>query len=47
MPFEEISENWSARPCRLKTVDFFDSLGGKPFAFLYGDGAETRWIILG
>jgi para-aminobenzoate synthetase component 1 len=47
MPCEEISENWSARPCRLKTVDFFDSLGGKPFAFLYGDGPEARWLILG
>ena len=47
MPCEEISETWSARPCRLKTVDFFDSLGGKPFAFLYGDGAESRWLILG
>jgi para-aminobenzoate synthetase component 1 len=31
----------------LKTVDFFDSLGEKPFAFLYGDGAESRWLILG
>ena len=47
MPCEEIAETWSARPCRLKTVDFFDSLGGKPFAFLYGDGADTRWLILG
>jgi para-aminobenzoate synthetase component 1 len=47
MPCEEISENWIARPCRLKTVDFFDSLGGKPFAFLYGDGADARWLVLG
>ena len=47
MPCEEISETWSARPCRLKTVDFFDSLGEKPFAFLYGEGAESRWLMLG
>jgi para-aminobenzoate synthetase component 1 len=47
MPCEEISETWSARSCRLKTVDFFDSLGEKPFAFLYGDGAESRWIMVG
>jgi len=47
MPCEEISETWSARSCRLKTADFFGFLGEKPFAFLYGDGAETRWMILG
>ena len=47
MSCEEISETWTARPCRLKTVDFFDAVGGKPFAFLYGDGPETRWLILG
>lgn len=44
---EEISETWSARPCRLKTVDFFDSLGEKPFTFLYGDGPQCRWLMLG
>ena len=43
----EISETWTARPCRLKTIDFFDSLGEKPFAFLYGDGPQARWLILG
>ena len=44
---EEISETWTARPCRLKTVDFFDSLADKPFTFLYGDGPQARWIMLG
>ena len=44
---EEISETWSARPCRLKTVDFFDSLAETPFAFLYGDGPQSRWLMLG
>jgi para-aminobenzoate synthetase component 1 len=47
MPCEEISETWSAQTCRLKTADFFDALGEKPFAFLYGDGSDTRWLILG
>ena len=47
MPFEEISETWSARSCRLNTLDFFDALGEKPFAFLYGDGPGCRWIMLG
>jgi para-aminobenzoate synthetase component 1 len=44
---EEISETWTSRPCRLKAADFFESLGEKPFAFLYGDGAQSRWLILG
>jgi len=44
---QEISETWTSQPCRLKTVDFFDSLGDRPFTFLYGDGAHARWIILG
>jgi len=44
---QEISETWTAQPCRLKTVDFFDSLDDKPFAFLYGDGSQARWLILG
>ena len=44
---QEISETWTSLPCRLKTVDFFDSLGEKPFAFLYGDGPQARWLILG
>ena len=47
MPFEEISETWSARTCQLKTLDFFDALGEKPFAFLYGDGPGSRWLMLG
>ena len=47
MSLAAISETWTARSCRLKTVDFFDALDQQPFAFLYGDGAETRWIVLG
>ncbi|MGA2083185.1 MAG: anthranilate synthase component I family protein [Holophaga sp.] len=47
MPCEEISETWTARSCRLKAADFFNDLGEKPFAFLYGDGAQARWLILG
>jgi para-aminobenzoate synthetase component 1 len=47
MSCEGISETWTARPCRLKSADFFDALGDKPFAFLYGDGPGTRWTILG
>jgi para-aminobenzoate synthetase component I len=47
MPCAEISETWTARPCRLKTADFFDALGEKPFAFLYGDGPQARWLMLG
>ncbi|MDR3672741.1 MAG: anthranilate synthase component I family protein [Holophaga sp.] len=47
MPFEEISETWTARPCRLKTIDFFETLEDKPFTFLYGDGPQTRWLMLG
>lgn len=44
---EEISETWTARPCRLKTADFFESLGERPFAFLYGDGPQARWLMVG
>jgi para-aminobenzoate synthetase component 1 len=47
MSCEEISETWTSRPCRLKTADFFDDLGKEPCAFLYGDGAQARWILLG
>jgi para-aminobenzoate synthetase component 1 len=47
MSFEEISESWTSRPCRLKAIDFFDTLGAKPFGFLYGDGPQSRWLILG
>ena len=47
MPCAEISETWTARSCRLKTGDFFDALGGKPFGFLYGDGPGARWLMLG
>jgi para-aminobenzoate synthetase component 1 len=43
----EISEIWTARPCRLKAGDFFDCLGSRSFAFLYGDGPRTRYLILG
>ena len=46
MPCAEISETWTARPDRLRTPDFFGMLGEKPFAFLYGDGPGTRWVIL-
>ena len=44
---EAISETWTSRPCRLKTVDFFDALEEKPFTFFYGDGPQSRWLILG
>ncbi len=47
MPCAEISETWTARSCRLKTGDFFEALGGKPFGFLYGDGPGSRWLMLG
>jgi para-aminobenzoate synthetase component 1 len=39
-----VSERWSARSAELGTQDFFDLLGGEPFALLYGEG---RWIIHG
>ncbi len=42
-----ISERWSARSACLGTQDFFDLLGREPFALLYGDGPESRWILLG
>ena len=44
---EEISETWTARPCRLSTIDFFEALERRPFAFLYGDGPQSRWLMLG
>ena len=47
MSCEAISETWTSRPCRLKTADFFDSLGKEPCAFLYGEGAQARWTLLG
>ena len=43
----DITETWTARPCRLSTEDFFDDLGTSPFAFLYGDGPQGRWLLLG
>jgi para-aminobenzoate synthetase component 1 len=43
----DIIEAWTSRPCRLDSADFFERLGPNPFAFLYGDGAEGRWLILG
>lgn len=42
-----VSERWIARGADLATQDFFDLLGEEPFALLYGDGPEGRWIILG
>lgn len=42
-----VSERWSARPADLATEDFFGLLGREPFALLYGDGPEERWIIHG
>jgi para-aminobenzoate synthetase component 1 len=42
-----VSERWSARSANLETQDFFESLGDEPFALLYGDGPEARWIIHG
>lgn len=47
MLYEEISENWIAKPCKLNVVDFFESISNKPFAFLYGDGQLAKWLILG
>lgn len=47
MPCAEISETWTRRPARLEVADFFTELGEQPFAFLYGDGAQARWLILG
>lgn len=42
-----VSERWSARPADLATEDFFGLLGREPFALLYGDGPEERWILHG
>jgi para-aminobenzoate synthetase component 1 len=47
MPCAAISETWTARSGRLKAADFFDDLGARPFAFLYGDGPDSRWLMLG
>jgi para-aminobenzoate synthetase component 1 len=46
MPCAVISETWTARPGRLKASDFFDELGGRCCAFLYGDGPQARWLML-
>lgn len=42
-----VSEQWSARSANLGTEDFFGFLGREPFALLYGDGPEGRWLLLG
>ena len=42
-----VSERWIARPVHLEVADFFSLLGAEPFALLYGDGPEGRWIIHG
>ena len=42
-----ITERWTARSAELGTLDFFDLLGHEPFALLYGDGPEGRWLVLG
>ena len=42
-----VSERWIARPAHLEVADFFSLLGAEPFALLYGDGPEGRWIIHG
>jgi anthranilate/para-aminobenzoate synthase component I len=47
MPSMVATERWSARSARLETLDFFASLGGEPFALLYGDGPGARWVIHG
>ena len=47
MPSTAVSEHWTARGADLSTADFFDRLGQVPFAFLYGEGPEERWLILG
>jgi len=41
------TERWRVRRADLATEDFFGLLGRAPFAFLYGDGPGSRWIILG
>ena len=47
MLFREISEIWTTSPCRLNIVDFFELMGERPFAFLYGGGSKSRWLIFG
>jgi para-aminobenzoate synthetase component 1 len=42
-----VTEVWTARPCELGVEDCFAWLGPKPFAFLYGDGPGTRWLMFG
>ena len=42
---EAISETWTARDCRLKTADFFDSIGEQPFAFSAHTGAGRKEIL--
>jgi para-aminobenzoate synthetase component 1 len=42
-----VSEHWRARRAELATQDFFEVLGKEPFALLYGDGPDERWLILG
>lgn len=47
MSHKEISENWSIYYRSLSTSDFFNMVCNKAFAFLYGDGLDSRWLILG
>jgi para-aminobenzoate synthetase component 1 len=47
MLFREISEIWTVLPCQLNVEDFFSLAGNRPFAFLYGNGPGTRWLIFG
>jgi anthranilate/para-aminobenzoate synthase component I len=42
-----ISELWTARSADLRVEDFFVLAGRAPFALLYGDGPEGRWILHG
>jgi len=47
MSYKEISEIWTSSPCQLNAMDFFDLIDEKQFAFLYGSGTQTRWLIFG
>jgi anthranilate/para-aminobenzoate synthase component I len=43
----EISEAWTRQHRELDTRDFFSQEPKEPFAFLYGDGPLSDWLILG
>ena len=41
----EISEHWTARPCRLDSDELFGRLGQQPFALLHGGEASGSRVI--